>query len=148
MSRCDAGVFSVWPSLSWCLKSSKFAQICVYMTNWVPSPPPLQIVSCLVCSVVQTHSKVFFALSLTRTDQIWCRVTILRDCSQQESSIRFYYIMLHLPETLSLCLATCRLSSHLPEHRCHIPARYNSANRHLLPAQHCLKGKRPSQRTE
>lgn len=56
--------------------------------------------------------------------------------------------MLHLPETLSLCLATCRLSSHLPEHRCHILARSNSANRHLLPAQHCLKGKRPSQRTE
>lgn len=56
--------------------------------------------------------------------------------------------MLHLPETLSLCLATCRLSSHLPEHRCHIPARYNSANRHLLSAQHCLKGQRPDQRTE
>lgn len=44
--------------------------------------------------------------------------------------------------------ATCRLSSHLPAHRCHIPAQHNCANRHLHPNQRWQKGQRPRQRPE
>lgn len=46
------------------------------------------------------------------------------------------------------CSATCRLSSHLPAHHCHIPAQYNCANQHLPPNQHWWKGQRPSKWTE
>lgn len=36
------------------------------------------------------------SLRLTGADQVWCIVTILRDCSQHKSRIMLYYITLHL----------------------------------------------------
>lgn len=56
--------------------------------------------------------------------------------------------MCHLPETLIRCSATCRLTSHLPAHHCHIPAQHNCANLHLRPNQHWRKGQHPSRQTE
>lgn len=55
-------------------------------------------------------------LSLTRTDQIWCIVTVLRDCSQHKSSIMFYCVMLHLPETLSSGAQQPAGSAHTCQH--------------------------------
>lgn len=101
------------------------------------------------------HSQVYPSplptLRLTGADQVWCIVTILRDCSQHKSSIMLYYITLHLltkPPPLIQCLATCRLSSHLVAHHCHIPARPNCTNQRLPPNQLWRKGQRPSRQSE
>lgn len=54
--------------------------------------------------------------SVTWTDQNWCTRTILSDFSQHKSSITFYCITLHLPESLSSGAQQPADSAHTCQH--------------------------------
>lgn len=86
----------------------------------------------------------------TASDESWSDLVHSHYFKRLQSAQIQRYVLLHnaTPAWKSLirCSATCRLTSHLSAHHCHIPAQHNCSNRHLLPSQHRLKGRRPGRR--